>query len=157
MKLDIATLYIVSLLTTAFAGGIFLYTWRQNPVQRSVAWWGVSMLMSSAGSFVLATEGVLLPPLAAHLVGNAAIILSYGILWSAARMFEHREPRWLFGLAGTGLWFAACALPGFADTVTASGIYTVVVLAIYVFAASWEIGRTRRSASATTCRSRPAS
>jgi diguanylate cyclase (GGDEF)-like protein len=141
MKLDIATLYIVSLLTTAFAGGIFLYTWRQNPVQRSVAWWGISMLMSSAGSFVLATESVLLPPLVAHLAGNAAIILSYGILWSAARMFEHREPLWLLSLAGTVLWFPACALPGFADTLTASGLYTVVVLAIYIFAASWEIGR----------------
>lgn len=140
MKLDIATLYTVSLTTTAFAGGIFLYTWRQNPVQRSVLWWGVSLLLSSTGSFLLALASVL-PPLLVHLAGNAAMILSYGILWSAARLFEHRDPLWPLSILGAALWFAACALPGFADAVTASGLYTVTVLAIYVFAASFEIGR----------------
>jgi diguanylate cyclase (GGDEF)-like protein len=140
MKLDIATLYLVSLLTTAFAGGIFLYTWRQNPQQRAVLWWGISLLLSSAGSFTLALANVL-PPLAVHLFGHSAILLSYGLFWTAARMFEHREPLWPAGLAGGLLWFVACALPGFADMVTASGLYTVVVLAFYIFATAYEIGR----------------
>ncbi|BCJ91105.1 GGDEF domain-containing protein [Terrihabitans soli] len=140
MKLDLATLYLVSLLTTAFAGGIFLYTWRQNPAQRAVLWWGVSFLVSASGSFILALEHRL-PPLIVHLVGNSAVILSYGLLWTAARHFEHREPLWNYGLAGTALWFVACALPGFANQVTASGLYTVTVLAIYVFATAFEIGR----------------
>lgn len=140
MTLDIPTLYLVSLLTTAFAGGIFLYTWRQNTAQRAVLWWGIALLLSSAGSFILALAH-LLPPVAVHTVGNAAVILSYGVLWSAARLFEHRAPFWPLGLAGAALWCIACALPGFADTVTASGLYTVVVLAIYVFATAYEIGR----------------
>lgn len=140
MKLDIATLYLVSLLTTAFAGGIFLYTWRQNPAQRAVLWWGISLLLSSAGSFTLALAHVL-PPLAVHLLGHSAVLLSYGLFWTAARMFEHRKPLWPAGLAGGVLWFGACALPGFADMVTASGLYTVIVLGFYIFATAWEIGR----------------
>jgi diguanylate cyclase (GGDEF)-like protein len=140
MKLDIPTLYLVSLLTTAFAGGIFLYTWRQNRAQTAVFWWGASLLLSAAGSFIMALETVL-PPLAVHLVGNSAILLSYGLFWSAAREFEHRKPLWPAALAGSVLWFAACALPGFADTVTATGLYTIGFLAIYVFATAWEIGR----------------
>ena len=85
MHLDMQTMSAVNVTVTAILGGVLLFTWARERDSAFVGWWGLALVIMSAGvilsSFPVGPHADLL-----HL-GLATIALSDALKWKAAQEF----------------------------------------------------------------------
>lgn len=112
MRLDLPTLFLMTVAVTFMVGVLFLLSWSQTRRERALAVWGIAHLVGSAASLMLALRGQIPDSLSIGLA-NAMMIGGYGLIWSGVRAFEGRSLRLGWAVGGGAIWIAACLIPSF--------------------------------------------
>src|ERR1700710_1217679 len=99
MYIDLPTMFAMTAFVTVVAGLLLLFSWLQDRRITSLALWGVSFLVIAVGGGLAILRGNI-PDLLSVGFGNSLCILSYGLMWCAARSFEERRPNYVLAFAG---------------------------------------------------------
>ena len=136
MHLDAQTMSAVNVTVTAILGGVLLFTWARERESPFVGWWGLALLLMSAG--VVITAGPATPRADFLNLGMATIVLSDALKWKAAREFAQGRARLLWILLGP-VGFLLAVHSGYLDSFDQklSGLCTI--LAVYNFAAAFAL------------------
>ncbi|MFN3447734.1 MAG: hybrid sensor histidine kinase/response regulator [Roseococcus sp.] len=140
MSIDVPTLLLTSSATAALLGLLFLAVGKAGPSAAALRRFGIACLLAGLGVLLLAARGAIPDRLSID-VANALVLLSYGLVLSAARASAGRAtPLWAL-LAGPLLWLAACQVPAFYASLNARVALVATLLAAYCFAAALALGR----------------
>ena len=133
MHLDMQTMSAVNVTVTAILGGVLLFTWARERDSAFVGWWGLALVIMSAGvilsSFPVRPHADLL-----HL-GLATIALSDALKWKAAQEFALGRARLLPILLGP-IGFLVALQSGYLDSFDHELGVLCTILAVYNFAAA---------------------
>lgn len=124
MSLDDATLRIVSVLFSMLVGGLLLFSWNSNRVNRELLVFGSSFCIASFG-LGLSSFGTVGGAVDYFVVGMMLLFFGYGWAWQAMCLFERRQMRPGLALAGGFVWLVAVA---FVD----AGLWDVMLIAGFV-------------------------
>ena len=91
MKLDVHTLFLVTIYVEAMLGLLLLFAWVQNLQIRAVAWWGFAHLMRAASVGLFGLYGEVSQAVSIDFA-NALLFLSFAVTWTGARVFDGRKP-----------------------------------------------------------------
>jgi diguanylate cyclase (GGDEF)-like protein len=116
MAIDSFTVLVFGLFTKAVLCGLFLLFWYQQREARWFAWWSVTFALGCFATILFALRGVSADLLSVG-IGNVALLGCLACCWQAARVFDRRRPLWLPLLGVPAVWFAACLVPSFIETV----------------------------------------
>ena len=130
MRLDVPTLFLMTVAVTFVVGVLFLLSWSQTRRERALAIWGAAHLLGSVASCLLALRGQIPDGLSIG-VANAAMIAAYGLIWSGVRAFERRQPSLGWAVAGGIAWGAACLVPSFYGSLTARVVLASLIAGSY--------------------------
>lgn len=144
LDLDLRTLFTVSISVTLVLGFLLLFAWYQNREIRALLWWSVSHFVMCAGAGLLGARGYL-PDVVSIDIANVLILLSCGIGWGGARLFDERTVPMSGVLAGSILWLLASQIPGLSESVNARIMLSSVIISIYSIGTGCEIWRGRAS------------
>src|SRR5215510_14508204 len=92
MHLDVGTLSVVTVFVTALLGALLVFAGLQNRSIRAPMWWGAAYTTGAIG-LGLATSRGSLPDFVAIDLGNALVLLGYGLILAGARIFDGRRPQ----------------------------------------------------------------
>lgn len=139
MQLDMPTISSVSIWVTAVLGLVLVFTWWRERTSALTGWWGVAMLIMSAGiifAVIAAYDGS--PNL--HAFGQAWIILASALMWMAVRQFEGRRvsPFWIVVWP---LGFLVAYYSGLLNSFDTRLIVATTLMAGFSFAAAFEFSR----------------
>ena len=112
ISLDVTTLLIATTSVTGMLGIFLLFAWSRDRV-RALAWWGAAYLIGglAATLWVVGPQPI---PFVPETLPSALLLLSCGMIWSAARLFHGRRILWMSMSSGALSWMALCTLPLFA-------------------------------------------
>jgi diguanylate cyclase (GGDEF)-like protein len=142
MGLDLHTLFLVTVHVEAMLGLLLLFAWIQNSAIAAVAWWGWAHLLRSASIALFGMYGSAHQLITVDLA-NALLFLSFAVTWTGARVFGGRAPSPIGLLAGVAVWLAASRMPPIADSMNARVLLSCVIIAAYLWLASYEFWRGR--------------
>ncbi len=142
MRLDLPTLFMMTVAVTFTVGVLFLLSWSQTRRERALAVWGVAHLVGSLASLMLALRGQIPDSLSIGLA-NALMIGAYGLIWSGVRAFERRAPRLGWAAAGSAVWLVACLVPPFYASLSARVILASGAAGLYCALGAHTIWRGR--------------
>lgn len=142
MRLDVPTLFLMTVAVTFVVGVLFLQSWSQTRRERALAIWGLAHLLGSAASCLLALRGQVPDSLSIGL-GNAVMIGAYGLIWSGVRAFEGRRPLLGWAVAGGLVWGAACLVPAFYASLPARIVLASSSAGLYCAFGAWTIWKGR--------------
>jgi diguanylate cyclase (GGDEF)-like protein len=128
---DLPTLCAVAMFVSVTGGLLLLFSWMQNRGEPSLALWGLSYLIGSAGVGLMAL-GKIGPDGWSISIANALICLAYGVMWGGARSFEGRRVNPVLIAAGPAVWLAACQFPGFLESLQARIMLASTISAAYL-------------------------
>jgi hypothetical protein len=109
MVLDPLTLLFSVVLVVTLTTGAYLVTWLQDRRETAMLWMAASALLGSAGLIAR----VALPPLLAIAIGNCAILIALGLIWTACRRLRGHPPRLVLIILPPAIWLGLCGLPEF--------------------------------------------
>jgi diguanylate cyclase (GGDEF)-like protein len=110
MKLDVHTLFLITIYVEALLGLLLLFAWAQNLQVRAVAWWGCAHLMRAASVALFGLYGEVSQAISIDFA-NALLFLSFAVTWTGARVFDGRKPMPLAIVGGSMLWLIVAHLP----------------------------------------------
>jgi diguanylate cyclase (GGDEF)-like protein len=142
IALDLTTLFVVAVCVSALLGVLLLFVWTQDRV-RALAWWGTAYLVGGVSIILWGIEGYISPPLPTG-TANATLFVACGMIWNAARLFHGRPVLWGWMVTGATIWFAACLIPDFVDSIMARIMLSSIIVAVYTFLTARELWRERR-------------
>ncbi len=142
MHLDVGTLSVVTVFIMALLGALLVFAGLQNRSIRAPMLWGASYITGAIG-LGLATSRNILPEFVAIEIGNALVLLGYGLTWAGARIFDGRKVQPLIVLSAPMLWLIACRIPAFADDVNLRVVLISAMLAMLAAATAEEFWRGR--------------
>jgi diguanylate cyclase (GGDEF)-like protein len=142
LDLDVRTLFIVSISVTMVLGFLLLFAWYQNREIRALGWWSASHFLMCAGAGLLGARGFI-PDAVSIDIANALILISCGVGWAGARLFDDRTVPMSGVLAGAILWLLASQLPMLSDSVNARIMLSSVIISVYSIGTGCEIWRGR--------------
>lgn len=142
MKLDITTLFVVSVFIMALGGLLLGFAWVQNRQTRALAWWSAAYLIMTPAMALFALRGEISDVWSIE-ISNALFALGYGMLWSGARVFGGRTPKLLWAVAGATIWLLACRFDVFLVSVWARIVLGSLLLCAYTSLFIWELWRDR--------------
>ncbi len=142
MRLDVPTLFLMTVAVTFVVGVLYLLSWSQTRRERALAIWGIAHLAGSGASCMLGLRGAIPDPLSIGL-GNAVIIGAYGLIWSGVRAFEGRAPLVRWALAGSAVWIAACLVPAFYASLPARIMLASATAGLYCALGAWTVWQGR--------------
>lgn len=138
MLLDIGTMSAVNVTVTAILGGVLLFTWARERESAFVGWWGLALLIMSAGVIMTALPA---KPSADFLkLGMATTALSDALKWKAAREFSLGRARLLWILLGP-VGFIVALQSGYLESFDQQLGALCTILAVYNFAAALALAR----------------
>lgn len=157
MNLDVETLSVVTVFVTALVGALLIFAGLQNRSIRAPVWWGAAHMVGAAGlGFGLTLSrawGAVAHSAMSYAMsyaisdlGNALILLGYGLTWSGARIFDDRKNSLLFVAAAPALWLLLCRLPAFAGNAELKFAGVSVLLAALALLTAAELWRGRGEA-----------
>ena len=142
MQIDSFTVLLFGLFVKLVLGGLFLLFWHKQRDAPWYAWWSAAFFLASAATAFFAVRGF-----AANLfaigIGNVVLIASFVCCWQAARVFGRRSPIWWSLLVAPGLWFAACLIPAFMETVSYRVFLSSTIVGSLLFLTAAEFWRGR--------------
>jgi diguanylate cyclase (GGDEF)-like protein len=142
IDLDVRTLFIVSISVTLVLGFLLLFTWYQNRQIRALGWWSASHFVMCAGAGLLGARGYL-PDVLSIDIANGLLLLSCGLAWGGARLFDERSVPVSGVLAGAILWMLASQLPLLNESINARIMFSSAIISVYVIGTGCEIWRGR--------------
>jgi diguanylate cyclase (GGDEF)-like protein len=145
MRLDVNTLFLVTIYVETILGLLLLFAWIQNPKIHGVAWWGFAYLMR-AGSVALYGLFGSAPDIISIDIANAALFISFAMTWAGARVFDGRRPLplWLFG--GAIMWLGVSHVPALTDQIDVSVLISSGIITSYLWMAAFELWAGRKEA-----------
>ncbi len=135
MAFDPVTLLTISVVVLFALGVVMLQSSRGDRACQMLRWSGLGFLCLGAGFILLlAAPADIDAPV--RVIGNAVMMLSYGLLWGAARRFDHRSTPIEYVLGGALAWLLLTSLfdPSQAWRIAISS----AILAGYSAATAWE-------------------
>jgi hypothetical protein len=142
MRLDVTTLSLVTVFVTALLGALLVFAGVQNRSIRAPMWWGFAYVVGAVGvALVASRNGV--PAFLSIDIGNALVLLGYGLVWSGARVFDGRKVRPGILLLAPVLWLVLCRVPAFAADVNLRVIVGSTMLAALATLTAEEFWRGR--------------
>lgn len=142
MQLDVTTLSVVTVFVTALLGALLVFAGVQNRSIRAPMWWGAAYIIGAAGLSLVASRGGVSDFLSVDL-GNAFVLLGYGLIWSGARVFDDRKVRPALLLLAPALWLVLCRVPVVAADVNLRVIVASTMLATLATLTAEEFWRGR--------------
>ncbi|MCC6779732.1 MAG: GGDEF domain-containing protein [Hyphomicrobiales bacterium] len=142
MHLDVGTLSVVTVFVTALLGSLLVFAGLQTRHIRALRWWGAAQILGSFGLGLLALRGKA-PDLLVIELGNAVVLLAYGLLWAGARLFDGRRVLLPAIVLAPIVWLLACRLPIFAHGVNLRIVVQSGLAAALTIATAGEIWRGR--------------
>jgi diguanylate cyclase (GGDEF)-like protein len=142
MHLDMPTISAVTISVTGILGLLLVFAWWRDRSSALTGWWGVAQLVMSGG-IVLAVIASIEKSADFSAFGQAAMILSTAIMWTAVRQFEGRRLQVFWTL----VWPVAFLFVHFAglfQTFDPRLIDVCTAKAGVSFAAAFEFGRDPR-------------
>ena len=116
MRLDVQTLSVVTVFVTALLGALLIFAGLQNRGIRALMWWGPAHLVNAAGLGLTTMYGPVADFFAIDLA-NTLVLLSYGMIWAGARVFDGRRVRPALLLTAPAVWLVLCRIPAFEASV----------------------------------------
>jgi diguanylate cyclase (GGDEF)-like protein len=142
MKLDVNTLFLVTIYVEALLGLLLLFAWAQNTQIRAVAWWGCAHLMRSASIALFGMYGSVSDFVSIDLA-NAILFLSFGVTWTGARVFDHRAAQPVYVLTGPIMWFFVSHFPTVVDNLNLRVLLSCGIITAYTWLTAHEFWRGR--------------
>ena len=149
MNLDVETLSVVTVFVTALVGALLVFAGLQNRSIRAPIWWGAAHIVNAAGlgfGLMLSRAPVGPADFAGSDVGNALILLGYGLTWSGARLFDSRKVRPAYIAFAPVVWLILCQFPGFAGNAELRFATVSALLAALALRTAEELWRGRDEA-----------
>ncbi|WP_375450412.1 GGDEF domain-containing protein [uncultured Devosia sp.] len=144
MGIDSFTLVIASGAVICVLGLLFVYMRRQDRQAPWFTWLAGAYLLATPAAWLMAQRDSI-PNIASMGGGTALLLLCFGCLWTASRVFGGRRVLWLPLLAVPVLWVSSFIIPGF-DAVVLLGVRVVIAsvpAAGFFFLGAWELWRGR--------------
>ena len=86
MTLDLATLFVVTVLMMGLGGLLLLFAWLQSRETWPLAWWGCAFLFFAPATALFGLRGQI-SDLWSIVICNVLYAIAYGLLWTGARVF----------------------------------------------------------------------
>lgn len=137
MWFDPTTLFVALIVTLDVAGLSLLWSWARDRAETMLAWSGGALLLASVG-VALFSGTIRLPPGLHEAIGPAVIIVATSAVWTGARAFNGRPPRWAAMVLGPLAWVLFWASPLFADWVPFRSFYGSALIALFMLLAARE-------------------
>jgi diguanylate cyclase (GGDEF)-like protein len=145
MKLDVNTLFIVTMNVEVLLGLLLFFAWTQNFSKRALAWWGSAHLVRAVSIMLFGLHGTV-PTSVSIDFANAALFGSFALTWSGARVFDGRHPGPAIALAGIAIWLLACRTPLFAASAELRALVGAAIVTAYTWLTAYEFWRGRAEA-----------
>ncbi|MGH6768771.1 MAG: diguanylate cyclase [Xanthobacteraceae bacterium] len=142
MHLDVGTLSVVTVFIMALLGALLVFAGLQNRSIRAPMLWGAAYIIGALGLALITSRGTV-PDFISVDLGNALVLLGYGLTWAGARIFGGRRVAYIVVLVTPMAWLAACQLPSFADDVNLRVAFVSAILAVLAAATAEEFWRGR--------------
>jgi diguanylate cyclase (GGDEF)-like protein len=142
MKLDVSTLFMVTIYVEAILGLLLLFAWAQNMAIRAVAWWGFAHLIRATSVVLFGMYGSV-PDLISIDLANALLFTAFAVTWTGARVFDGRPVEPVYLVTGAVLWLLVCRLPLLANAIEARAMIASGIVAAYTWLTAYEFWRGR--------------
>src|SRR5688572_13336534 len=142
MKLDVHTLFTVTIYVEALLGLLLLFAWVQNFSIHALAWWGFSDLMRALSVVLFGLRGSV-PDLISIDLANTILFSSFALTWTGARLFDGRGVQPLGLVAGAAIWLVFCGIPGMMELTDLRVLVCSSIVASYTWLTAYEFWRGR--------------
>jgi diguanylate cyclase (GGDEF)-like protein len=142
MNLDVGTLSVVTVFIMALLGALLVFAGLQNRSIRAPMLWGAAYIIGAVGLALVTSRGVVPDFVSIH-IGNALVLLGYGLTWAGARIFGGRKVQPIFIMSAPAVWLLACQLPAFGTDVNLRMVVVSAMLALLAAATAEEFWRGR--------------
>jgi diguanylate cyclase (GGDEF)-like protein len=142
MKLDVNTLFTVTIYVEAILGLLLLFAWVQNFSIHALAWWGFSDLMRALSVVLFGLRGSV-PDLISIDLANAILFSSFALTWTGARLFDGRSVQPIALVAGAAIWLVFCRIPGLMELPDLRALLSSSIVATYTWLTAYEFWRGR--------------
>jgi diguanylate cyclase (GGDEF)-like protein len=142
MKLDVNTLFMVTIYVEAILGLLLLFAWAQNMAIRAVCWWGFAHMIRAASVVLFGLYGSA-PDLITIDLANAMLFTAFAVTWTGARVFDGRPVEPVYLVTGAVLWLLICRLPVLADAIDLRALIASGIITAYTWLTAYEFWRGR--------------
>ncbi len=142
MRLDVNTLFMVTIYVEAILGLLLLFAWAQNTNIYAVCWWGFAHLIRAASIVLFGMYGSL-PDLITIDLANALLFTAFAVTWTGARVFDGRPVEPVYLVTGAVLWLLICRLPVLTDAVDIRALVASGIITCYTWLTAYEFWRGR--------------
>ena len=142
MKLDVNTLFMVTIYVEAILGLLLLFAWAQNTAIHAVCWWGFAHLIRASSVVLFGMYGTA-PDIVTIDLANALLFTAFAVTWTGARVFDGRPVEPVYLVTGAVLWLLICRLPVLADAVTVRALIASGIITAYTWLTAYEFWRGR--------------
>jgi diguanylate cyclase (GGDEF)-like protein len=127
----------------ALASALLLTSWMQqrHGARAALGLWGIAFALGGIATALVSGRGQLSDAVSI-VAANALLAVSYGTMWSAARVFGGRRVHVLALFAGAGIWLAAMSIPAWLAWPDARVSLIVGIGIVYSLLAAFELWRT---------------
>jgi diguanylate cyclase (GGDEF)-like protein len=142
MKLDVNTLFLVTIYVEVILGLLLLFAWAQNTAIHGVCWWGFAHLIRAASVVLFGMYGSA-PDLISIDLANALLFTSFAVTWTGARVFDRRPVEPVYLVTGAVLWLLICRLPVLAEAIQTRALIASAIVTAYTWLTAYEFWRGR--------------
>lgn len=142
MDIDVSTLFLVTIYIEAILGLLLLFVWIQNSSLKAVAWWGCAHLLRAASITLFGLYGVL-PHFISIDLANVALLMSFAVTWSGARLFDGRPVLPIYLFYGAFIWVCLTQIAAIAHWPDIRALLAASIIAGYTWMSAWEFWRGR--------------
>jgi diguanylate cyclase (GGDEF)-like protein len=142
MKLDVNTLFMVTIYVEAILGLLLLFAWAQNMAIRAVCWWGFAHMIRATSVVLFGLYGTA-PDLITIDLANALLFTAFAVTWTGARVFDGRPVEPVYLVTGAVLWLLICRLPVLANAVDLRALIASGIITAYTWLTAYEFWRGR--------------
>jgi diguanylate cyclase (GGDEF)-like protein len=142
MQIDLQTLLTVTVVATAIAGLLLLFSWTQFRNTPALALWGGGFILGTIAAALIIARGQV-PDFWSIEIGNAVLALAYGTMWAGVRSFEGRSIPLPILCAGAVLWLLACQSESFYGSAESRVVLRALIVGAYLLLSAWELSRSR--------------
>ena len=142
MKLDVNTLFMVTIYVEAILGLLLLFAWAQNTSIHAVCWWGFAHLIRASSVVLFGMYGSA-PDIVTIDLANALLFTAFAVTWTGARVFDGRPVEPVYLVTGAVLWLLICRLPVLVDAVAVRALIASGIVTTYTWLTAYEFWRGR--------------
>jgi diguanylate cyclase (GGDEF)-like protein len=142
MRLDVNSLFLVTVHVEAMLGLLLLFVWVQNTKIYAVAWWGSAHLLRAASIMLFGMYGSA-PEWVSIDLANILLFTAFAVTWTGARVFDGRRPEPLYIVLGAGAWLLLSRLPMIHESRGAVVLLSSGIVASYTWLTAYEFWQSR--------------